>query len=114
MSVFFGGGLPRLARAPLGRVLDSIRRSFAAEEGALGSPSNTIVVADAAKAHAFADVGVNRLSVGVQSLDDVRLRHSVACTIRPRSARSSTRSPPCRGDLMFGQPVRAPMSSSAR
>ncbi len=76
-SVFFGGGTPSLwePRA-LGRVLDAVRRRF----GAAGAPPEVTVECnpsslDGDRARALVDVGVDRLSVGVQAFDDARLRH---------------------------------------
>jgi len=75
-SVFFGGGTPSLWEPrELGRVLAGIRGAFAAE-----APDVEITVEcnpsslDAARAAALREVGVSRLSVGVQSLDDDELR----------------------------------------
>ena len=110
VSVFFGGGTPSLwdARA-LGRVLDGIRRAFGREEDALEitvecNPSSL----DRSKAEAFASVGVNRLSVGVQSLDDARLRflgrlHDPAGALTALE-HALAAVPRVSGDLMFGQP----------
>jgi oxygen-independent coproporphyrinogen-3 oxidase len=113
-SVFFGGGTPSLWEpAQLGRVLQAILRSFEAV-----SPDVEITVEcnpsslDAAKAAALRDVGVNRLSIGVQSLDDQRLRflgrlHDQRLAIDAvRSALSEM--PRVSADLMFGMPGQAP------
>jgi putative oxygen-independent coproporphyrinogen III oxidase len=76
-SVFFGGGTPSLWQAPeLGRVLRGILTTFGAER----DPELEITVEcnpsslDAESAEALCAQGVNRLSVGVQSLDDDELR----------------------------------------
>jgi putative oxygen-independent coproporphyrinogen III oxidase len=75
-SVFFGGGTPSLWEpAELGKVVRGIRAAFAREQGELEvtvecNPSSL----DAERARALCDAGVNRLSVGVQSLDDDELR----------------------------------------
>lgn len=75
-SIFFGGGTPTLWDAEaLGRVLAAIRAAFPTAEDELEitvecNPSSL----DRAKARALADAGVNRLSIGVQSLSDERLR----------------------------------------
>jgi putative oxygen-independent coproporphyrinogen III oxidase len=75
-SVFFGGGTPSLWEPrELGRVLSGIRGAFGAEH-----PDCEITVEcnpsslDAERARMLRDQGVNRLSVGVQSLDDEELR----------------------------------------
>jgi putative oxygen-independent coproporphyrinogen III oxidase len=78
VSVFFGGGTPSLwATASLGRVLAAIRARF--DEPAPGEPPLEVTVEcnpsslDQEKATALADVGVTRLSIGVQSLAKDRL-----------------------------------------
>ena len=74
-SVFFGGGTPSLWEPQaLGSVLSAIRESFFA-----ASPDLEITVEcnpsslDLDRAKALLDVGVTRLSIGVQSLDQERL-----------------------------------------
>jgi oxygen-independent coproporphyrinogen-3 oxidase len=75
-TVFFGGGTPSLWEPrEVGRVLAAIKSAFApggAEvEVSLESDPSSL---DGDCARAIADAGVNRLSIGVQSLDDERLR----------------------------------------
>lgn len=75
-SVFFGGGTPSLWEpAELGRVLTAIRETFFAASHDLEitvecNPSSL----DDDRARALRAAGVNRLSIGVQSLSDERLR----------------------------------------
>lgn len=74
-SVFFGGGTPSLMPPALvARLLDAITRRWrlanALEVTLEANPTSS----DAAKFRAFADAGVNRLSVGLQALDDSSLR----------------------------------------
>lgn len=75
-SVFFGGGTPSLWEpAELGRVLEGITGAFAERVPELEitvecNPSSL----DHARAEALIAAGVNRLSVGVQSLNDDELR----------------------------------------
>lgn len=75
-SVFFGGGTPSLWKpSELGRVLRGVLDAFGAkhsqvEISAECNPSSL----DRDIARALVDVGIGRLSVGVQSLDDERLR----------------------------------------
>lgn len=74
-SVFFGGGTPSLwDPQELGRVLAGIRAAFGAEHPDIEitvecNPSSL----DRERARALREVGVNRLSVGVQSLDNQEL-----------------------------------------
>ncbi len=75
-SVFFGGGTPSLWEpAELGRVLQGVLAAFGARADEVEitvecNPSSL----DTARAEALRSVGVNRLSVGVQSLDDDELK----------------------------------------
>ena len=109
-SVFFGGGTPSLwSGAALGRVLAAIRGAFEEESEALEitaeSNPNSLTRARAA---AFAEAGVGRLSLGVQSLDDARLRflgrlhdRTEALTALGHAAAAVER---VSADLMFGMP----------
>src|SRR5438445_2556027 len=75
-TVFFGGGTPSLWQTPeIARVLSGILATFRPAIGAVEvslecDPSSL----DYDRARALVDAGVNRLSVGVQALDDERLR----------------------------------------
>jgi oxygen-independent coproporphyrinogen-3 oxidase len=75
-SVFFGGGTPSLwDPAQLGRVLAAIRGIFVREATDVEitvecNPSSL----DAARAHSLCAAGVNRFSIGVQSLNDAELQ----------------------------------------
>ncbi|MET0284248.1 MAG: radical SAM family heme chaperone HemW [Polyangiales bacterium] len=75
-SVFFGGGTPSLWEpAELGRVLRGVLGAFGshAEDVEITVECNPSSL-DEARAEALRSVGVNRLSVGVQSLDDAELQ----------------------------------------
>lgn len=109
-SVFFGGGTPSLwDPAELGRVLKAIRAAFAREADALEitvecNPSSL----DRDKARALFDQGVNRLSIGVQSLDEQQLRflgrlHDGDGALRALEA-GLREVPRVSGDLIFGLP----------
>jgi oxygen-independent coproporphyrinogen-3 oxidase len=109
-SVFFGGGTPSLWEpAQLGRVLSGIVAAFEQVSPELEvtvecNPSSL----DRARAEALIAQGVNRLSVGVQSLDDDELRflgrlHDRALALRALDAALSA----CErvsADLMFALP----------
>lgn len=74
-SVYLGGGTPsRLTPPQVGRVLSAVRARFAVLPGAevtLEGNPESLGEADLA---GFAEAGVTRFSVGVQSLDDAVLR----------------------------------------
>jgi putative oxygen-independent coproporphyrinogen III oxidase len=75
-TVFFGGGTPSLWKpSEVGRVVraieDALLPSGSAVEVSLESDPSSL---DYDTARALADAGVNRLSIGVQSLDGDRLR----------------------------------------
>jgi oxygen-independent coproporphyrinogen-3 oxidase len=74
-TVFFGGGTPSLWQTPeIARVLSGVLATFRPigpiEVSLECDPSSL----DYDRARALVDAGVNRLSVGVQALDDERLR----------------------------------------
>jgi putative oxygen-independent coproporphyrinogen III oxidase len=113
-SVFFGGGTPSLwAPAQIGRVLDAIRNAFATEVDALEitvecNPSSL----DRQGARALREVGVSRLSIGVQGLDDPQLRflgrlHDAKSALRAVEG-ALTEVPRVSADLIFGLPGQAP------
>ncbi len=110
VSVFFGGGTPSLwDPRSLGRVLAGIRGAFEGRESNLEvtvecNPTSL----DRARAAALREVGVGRLSIGMQSLDDGRLRFlgrlhdSSGALAALRDALAEV--PRVSGDLMFGMP----------
>ena len=113
-SVFFGGGTPSLWEPrELGRVLRAIRAAFGAETAELEvtvecNPSSL----DAERAAGLFEAGVNRLSIGVQSLDAARLRFLGRLHDGP-GALAALRAalahvPRVSADLMFGMPDQSP------
>ncbi len=80
--MFFGGGTPSLLDGgQLARLLAAVRNAFAVDPGAEISIEANPGTLTPAKAAAFRASGVNRVSLGVQSLDDTLLarigrRHS--------------------------------------
>lgn len=73
-SVFFGGGTPSLwDPVELGRALRGILDGESTRDGAEVTVECNPSSLDANRARALVDVGVNRLSVGVQGLDPQRL-----------------------------------------
>ena len=108
-SVYFGGGTPSYVDAPrLGRLLGTFKEIF-------GISSNSEITAEAnpddldfEKLAALRDTGINRLSVGVQSLADAELlplerRHDAAAAVRAvREAAAAFGN--VSADLMIGIP----------
>jgi oxygen-independent coproporphyrinogen III oxidase len=75
-TVYFGGGTPSLLDAShLDAILEAIRHSFACEwkEVTLEADPETIT---SEKAAAWAAAGINRVSFGVQSFNDLELKSS--------------------------------------
>lgn len=111
VSVFFGGGTPGLwGPEPVGRVLRAIERAFGLLS--VGGLEVTIEVnpgeCDEAMLRGYREVGVNRVSFGVQSLDD-RLLAAVDRIHRADEAREALRlAAACferwSCDVMFGLP----------
>jgi len=117
-SLFFGGGTPSLWDArDLGRVLARIRTAFPAhtEAGAKTSDDLEVTVEcnptslDEARARALVEVGVNRLSIGVQSLNDERLRflgrlHDARGALEAIRSAQRAQVPRVSADLIYGLP----------
>ncbi len=112
-SVFVGGGTPSLWEpAELARVLLAIRAALGGGDVEITAECNPSSL-DEPRARALLAAGVNRLSVGVQSLDDARLtflgrlhdadgaRRALSDARRAGAARLS-------GDLIFGVHDEAP------
>lgn len=113
-SVYFGGGTPSLMTpAQVRRVLEAMRAHFTllpdAEVTLECNPGDL----DAAKVAGYLEAGVNRLSIGVQALDDGTLRridrrHDAATA---RAAVRAAREGGCANlnlDLMYGLPGTTP------
>lgn len=74
-SVFFGGGTPSLlAMEDLRRILAAIHARFTAASPEITLEANADDVTPE-RARAWRDLGINRLSIGVQSFDDTVLRY---------------------------------------
>jgi putative oxygen-independent coproporphyrinogen III oxidase len=108
-SVFFGGGTPSLWEPQaLGSVLQAIQGAFTTDDALEVTVECNPSSLDRAKASALRAVGVNRLSIGVQSLDDTRLKflgrlHDAQGALTAvRGALAEM--PRVSADLMFGMP----------
>ncbi len=74
-TVFFGGGTPTyLSAGQLAAILGEIRDAFQIDSGAEVSAEANPTSVDAAKFAAMRDAGFNRLSIGVQSFNDLLLK----------------------------------------
>lgn len=88
-TIFFGGGTPSLLPPHVvAAILDRIRRTFQVVSGAeISLEANPESLSGKQQARALYDAGVNRLSLGVQALDDTLL-HLMG---RPHRARDAIR-----------------------
>jgi putative oxygen-independent coproporphyrinogen III oxidase len=113
-TVFFGGGTPSLWDArELGRVLSRVKGALSlAPDGEVTVECNPTSL-DEDRARALANAGVGRLSIGVQSLNDDRLRH-LGRLHDASGAREAVRGamragiPRISADLIFGLPGQSP------
>ena len=113
-TVFFGGGTPSLLEpAQLERILAALRGAFVVAPDAEVSMEANPETVDEARLRAFRAAGVNRISLGVQSLDDSVLKtlgriHDAA---RARAAIGEAKAAGfdrIGADLMFGLPGQTP------
>ena len=113
-SIFFGGGTPSLLEGrQLGRLLDGIgRRLRLARDVEITLEANP-GTAEAARFADYRAAGVNRLSLGIQSLDDASLA-ALGRIHGASEAREAVRMARAAGfdninlDLMFGLPQQTP------
>ncbi len=109
-NVFFGGGTPSLMDpATVGQVLEQAASTFTLEAGAEITLEANPTSVEAGRFAALRDAGVNRVSIGVQSLDDRALKflgrgHS---TVEARDAVETAASIFSRFsfDLIYGRPA---------
>lgn len=74
-SIFFGGGTPSLMSVPLmASILESIKESFCVPDHAEITMEANPTSFEAEKFKAFQKAGINRLSLGVQALNDKDLK----------------------------------------
>lgn len=109
-SVFFGGGTPSLwDPRELGRVLDGIRRALPCTEDLEVTVECNPSSLDRPRADALAEVGVNRVSVGVQSIRAEQLkflgrRHDAEGGLRAVRDALASSVPRVSCDFIFGLP----------
>jgi oxygen-independent coproporphyrinogen-3 oxidase len=109
-SIFVGGGTPSLVEASaLVGVLDTIRGAWPVAEDCEITVECNPESMDPSKLEAYLAGGVNRLSFGVQSLDDELLRwlgrlHDAPTAVRAVRAARRAGFESVNGDLIFGVP----------
>ena len=113
-SVFFGGGTPSLWEPKaLGRVISAIRSSLAVQQDLEVTVECNPTSLDADRCAGLAEAGVNRLSIGVQSLRDPELKflgrlHDARGAIAAVTAAVASPIQRVSADLIFGLPDQAP------
>ena len=118
-SVFFGGGTPSLfSPAAVGRVLAKMRTRVSIRKGTEITLEANPASADAANFEGYRRAGVNRLSIGVQSFDDEKLKsieraHDGSEATRAVQAAQSAGFERINIDLMYGLPGQTPEQAIA-
>jgi oxygen-independent coproporphyrinogen-3 oxidase len=119
-SVFFGGGTPSLwDPAELGRTLAGIKSAFTCDADLEVTVECNPTSLDRARADALAAVGVNRLSIGTQSLDAEQLKflgrlHDPAGALAAIDAALASNVARVSTDLIFGLPGQSPDEARAQ
>ncbi len=109
-SVFIGGGTPSLVPAlSIARVVEAIRKSWPLAPGAEVTIECNPDSTDAAKLDLYLDAGINRISFGVQSLDEGLLArlgrtHDARTALDAMLLARSRGFENVSGDLIFGVP----------
>jgi putative oxygen-independent coproporphyrinogen III oxidase len=113
VSIFFGGGTPSLMEpAWAGEIIDAAARLWAPAPDLEVTLEANPTDAESDRFEAFAAAGVNRLSLGVQSLDDGALRflgrnHDAGQAIRAAAA-AARAFPRLSIDLIYARPGQTP------
>ena len=113
-TIFLGGGTPSLfAPASIVRLLAGIRERVALALNAEITLEANPGTVDVERFRGFRDAGVNRLSIGIQSFDDDKLRllgriHGHAEALRAAQAARAAGFDNLNLDLMFGLPGQTP------
>lgn len=108
-TIYFGGGTPSLMSAEgFTALLDGIRQRVCVASDAEISMEANPGTADEAKFEAYAEAGVNRLSLGIQSFDDASLKRLGRIHDRAAAVSALEKAvrifPRVNADLMFGLP----------
>ena len=118
-SVFFGGGTPTiLPPETLSRLLAECLAQFSCADGAEISIEVNPATVNASELQVLRRAGFNRLSIGVQSLNDGELRqlgrpHSVADAVQTLQMARAAGFDNINLDLMYGLPGQDPQSWQA-
>jgi len=113
VSIFFGGGTPSLMDpAWAAEIVDAARRLWTPAPDLEVTLEANPTDADVDRFDAFAQAGVNRLSLGLQSLDDEALRflgrnHDAAAAIRA-AEKAAACFPRLSLDLIYARPGQTP------
>ena len=117
-SVFFGGGTPSLMNpATVGVLLDDAARLFRPEPDMEVTLEANPTSVEAERFRGFRAAGVNRVSLGVQALDDAALRglgrqHSAAAAVAALELARNT-FPRVSFDLIYARPGQTPAAWTA-
>ncbi|MCY3918936.1 MAG: radical SAM family heme chaperone HemW [Chloroflexi bacterium] len=115
-TVFIGGGTPSLLEgASIGRILDAVRAGYALDDDAEITLEANPESVRAERLTAYRAAGVNRLSIGVQSLDPGELRfldrlHDAERAHDAFAAARAAGFDNINCDLIFGLPGQSPES----
>ena len=109
VSIFFGGGTPSLMDPALAaQMVETARALWTADDDLEVSLEANPTDAETVRFAAFADAGVNRLSLGLQSLDDAALkmlgRNHDAAAGRRAAAAARAAFPRLSIDLIYARP----------
>ena len=112
-TIFFGGGTPSLMPVEtLGRIMDAIEQNFDIDAGAEITMEANPGTLDAQKITEFYKCGINRMSIGVQSLNDDELqflgRRHTADMARATIDRARTSGMRVSADFIYGLPGQGP------
>ena len=117
-TVFFGGGTPSLLPSEeLFRIMSCLQRHFTIESDAEITLEANPATVDASALRGLRSLGFNRISIGVQSLQDDELKalgrlHTAADAIRISEDAREAGFANINLDLMYGIPYQTPSSFS--
>ena len=116
-SIFFGGGTPSLfSPKAIASILDGITRRLSLSESCEITLESNPGSAEASKYSSYRTAGINRLSIGIQSFEDDKLRglgrvHSADEAIRAVEMAHEAQFKRINIDLMYGLPHQNPANA---